>query len=103
MNSSSPSTSPSSSSFSLFRYTVVSGIVHHAVLYAACGQSRASSFIFHRDFDAKFLSRKKKNSMCNIGATLSPFIYFTISINRSSDLNLNTKEIYIRVVCNVIV
>lgn len=45
---------------------------------------------------------QEKNSMCNIGATFT-FIYFTISINRSSDLNLNTKEIYIRVVCNVIV
>lgn len=46
---------------------------------------------------------QQKDSMCNIGATFT-FIYFTISINRSSDLNLkHKKEIYIRVVCNVIV
>lgn len=45
----------------LFWYTVVSGIVHHAVLNAACGQSReASSFIVLRLKNAKPLVKKEK-------------------------------------------
>lgn len=45
----------------LFWYTVVSGIVHHAVLNAACGQSReASSFIILRLKNAKPLVKKEK-------------------------------------------
>lgn len=51
-------------------------------------------------FEDLMQNNEKKNPSV-ILVPLSPFIYFTISINRSSALNLNSKKVYIRVVCNV--
>lgn len=68
---------------------------------AACGQSReASTFIVSRLKHAKPIGFRKENEKekkgieNNIGATFT-LIYFTISINRSSDLNLNSKMKFI--------
>lgn len=47
------------------------------------------------------MQNDEKKNPCVILVPPSPFIYFTISINRSSALNLNSKKVYIRVVCNV--
>lgn len=51
-------------------------------------------------FEDLMQNNDKKNPSV-ILVPLSPFIYFTISINRSSALNLSSNKVYIRVVCNV--
>ena len=63
----------------LFWYTVVSGIVHHAVLHAACGQSReASSFIVLRLKNAKPLDKKGKEKKNESRVILVPLSHLFI-------------------------
>ncbi len=53
----------------------MSEIVHHAVLYTACGQSReASSFIIE-----DLMQNDEKKSKCNISATFT-FLFILQSV-----------------------